>query len=200
MMKTLKKLTRTWLIQITVMVSLVLFAVNLQAANFKVNMKVSSDGSALDITSDMPADQRCSANLVPPPVKGCMRVKDRPLFRTAHMTFGLPDSVACGANGRGTWKLREVYLGGQDKSVKPGASYNWGDLSPEVQADFDVNNPVSGLLNNASQGKKNLKIKNKNKSKYTIWYKVVAKCMDGNNEIGGSIETDPRIENEGKPN
>jgi hypothetical protein len=194
---------KKWLLS-GVLIGLAFSATIAQAANFSVEMEVTPDGTELAISNDQSGDQQCSRSLNPPPVKGCMFVKDKAFYRTAHITFNLESETACGVAGEGIWKLREVYLGGKDNPIAPTSLAEMGGLDSEVQVDFDVADAGTGLLSPkkiTTSGGGSVKITNQNKSRqgYYIWYKVVARCMNGDVDLGTSIMADPRIINEGDP-
>jgi len=194
------EIVKIWFLKGALTMLLISSAVAVHAASFSVDFEVSDNGKKLLITNDQPDGKKCPA-MVPPPAKGCMFVKHKAVFRTANITFKLEAEVACGVNKDGIWKLREVYLGNKDTAEKPANPGDWGSLDDKVQVDFDVNDASTGLLNPSKltdSGGGSIKIKNKNKSKYYIWYKVVAKCMKGSVDMGGSITTDPRVVNEGR--
>lgn len=194
---------KKWLLS-GVLVGLAFSATIAQAANFDVEMEVAPSGTELVISNDQSGEKQCPSSLNPPPLKGCMFVKDKTFNRTAHITFNLGSETACGAAGEGIWKLRDVYLGGKNSPVAPASLSEMGRLDSEVQVDFDVADAGTGLLSPkkiTTSGGGSVKITNQNKSRqgYYIWYKVVARCMNGDVDLGNSIMADPRIINEGDP-
>mgnify|MGYP001017546588 FL=1 len=84
---------KKWLLS-GVLIGLAFSATIAQAANFSVEMEVTPDGTELAISNDQSGDQQCSRSLNPPPVKGCMFVKDKAFYRTAHITFNLESKTA----------------------------------------------------------------------------------------------------------
>lgn len=115
--------------------------------------------------------------------------------RQARINFSLVGNKQCNRVGGGTWELGEVYLGGKNSPGKPGY---WGGLDGEVQDDFNVADAASGRLNGESgSNNQSIVIFDSNNHEYDIWYKVTAVCVDGNGSIFDTVETDPRIKNEG---
>jgi len=124
--------------------------------------------------------------------KGCVNVKKD---RKARIHYVLKGNTNCNKPGGKKWKLGDVYLGGKNSANKPGV---WGNLDQEVRADFNVADAASGRLNGeAGSNDQQIIISDQNKYKYDIWYKVTANCVDSDGKVKATIETDPRIENDG---
>jgi hypothetical protein len=157
-----------------------------QVENYTVQMRLNGNQTELDVESK----GRCSKNNH----KGCIEV---PHKKKAKVNFSFVGKKQCNRPAGVSWEVGEVYLGGKDKSDKPGSS-GWGNLDADVKADFNVADAVSGRLNKeAGSNKNSIVISDENILPYEIWYKVTAVCVDGSGKIIDTIETDPRIKNGG---
>ncbi len=155
-----------------------------QVVNVNVQLQLDSGQTRLDVITH----GQCSNNNH----NGCLVV--RPGTK-ARINFSFVGNRQCNRASGATWGLNEVYLGGKNRNNKPN---HWGNLDSEVQADFDVADPASGLLNpEAGSNDQSIVIFDGNNNAYDIWYKVVAVCVDGSGSPIDTIETDPRIKNEG---
>lgn len=124
---------------------------------------------------------------------GCVETKKG---HAADIHFFLKNAFTdCNRAEGAEWQLSAVYLGGKDSPAKPAA---WGNLDAEVIDDFDVADAASGLLNHANgSNQRKISISNKNQHAYSIWYTVVASCVDSAGTVLGTVEVDPRVKNVG---
>ena len=133
---------------------------------------------------------RCSSDNHP----GCIEVGHK---KTAKIDFVFIEDKKCNRTDGARWELSEVYLGGKDSSEKP-KSNKWGNLDAEIEADFNVADLVSGLLNEESgSNAQKIIISDENNYAYDIWYKVTADCVNDSGSVLATIETDPRLRNGG---
>lgn len=124
---------------------------------------------------------------------GCVETKKG---HAADIHFFLKNTFTdCNKAEGAKWQLSAVYLGGKDSPAKPAA---WGDLDAEVIDDFEVADAASGLLKHANgSNQRKISISNKNQHAYSIWYTVVASCVDSAGAVLGTVEVDPRVTNVG---
>ena len=158
-----------------------------QVNNYPVQIQVNNVETELLVVEK----GRCSSNNH----KGCIEV---PQGKKARIKFSLDDKQCKKPDGV-KWEMGEVYLGGKNSSSKPAPS-DWGNLDPEVEADFNVADVITGRLNKESGSNKNsIVIFDENLAlvEYDIWYKVTAVCVDRNGKELEELETDPRIKNGG---
>lgn len=142
-----------------------------------VNLEVSPNEDELIITTRGACAQ-------PPNNRGCVRASNR-----IQINFILAGNAQCSEADGAKWELDYVQLGGKNSSSKPAA---WGGNDASVESDFDA---ASGtwIVNPVSKSARHILIRDHNATKYDIWYKVIANCVGGSS----SIETDPRVENDG---
>lgn len=133
---------------------------------------------------------RCSSDNHP----GCIEVGHK---KKAIIDFVFIEDKKCNRNDDAIWELSAVYLGGKNSLKKPKKN-KWGGLDAEIEADFNVADPVSGLLNGESGSNANkIIISDDNEYAYDIWYKVTAVCVNNSGLVLATIETDPRLRNGG---
>lgn len=155
-----------------------------QVDNLTVQLSLDADQIKLNPTTH----GSCGNNNHP----GCINI---PADNKARIHFVLTGNRQCNRPRGQTWNLSEVYLGGKNSAGKPGS---WGDLDAEIEADFNVANSRSGLLNpEPSSNEQQIVIFDGNNYAYDVWYKVVATCVDQGGVAIATIETDPRLENGG---
>lgn len=158
--------------------------VQAQTDNVNVQLTLDSTQSALDITTR----GNCSDNNQ----NGCVEVGRN---KKARINFSLTGERRCDLENGARWNLDEVYLGGKNSPDKPGT---FGYLDAEVQADFDVADATSGLLNKESgSNDQSIIIFDQNNYAYDIWYLVTAVCMSSDGSRLAVVESDPRIKNGG---
>jgi hypothetical protein len=115
--------------------------------------------------------------------------------RKARIDFSFIGDRRCNLQQGARWNLDEVYLGGKNSANKP---LSWGNLDADVQADFNVADATSGLLNKESgSNDQSIIIFDDNNYAYDIWYLVTAVCVAENGRRLAVIESDPRIKNGG---
>jgi len=155
-----------------------------QVSNLNVSLQMDGGQNRLEVTTR----GQCSNNNH----NGCLVVRQG---TKARINFSFGGNKQCNRPGGVSWKVGEVYLGGKGSSRKPN---HWGNLDSQVKADFSVADASSGRLNKDSGSNDNsIVIFNGNNSAYDIWYKVTAVCVDASGGVVDTIETDPRIKNEG---
>ena len=156
-----------------------------QVDNYPVEVKLNGDQTKLIITTK----GRCSHD----DHKGCIDVPNK---KKARIKFSLKQKQCTKPDGK-NWEIGEVYLGGKNSQSKPGDS-GWGGLDSEVKADFNVADAASGQLDKeAGSSKNSIVIFDENDSKYDIWYKVTAVCVDSSGNVLHTAKADPRIKNGG---
>lgn len=131
-----------------------------------VDLAVSADQKAMEATSH----GSCSQDNT----NGCVRVSG-----SQQINFNL-GNYPCASGGN--WSLSQVILGNSKDSQ--------GSISTVAASDFNADES-SGVVSPVSANPNHIGIRDKNHSKYDIWYTVTASCG------GSTIELDPRIENDG---
>lgn len=155
-----------------------------QTDNVNVQLTLNNSQTMLDITTR----GNCSDNNQ----NGCVEVGKN---KKARINFSFTGRRKCDQQEGARWKLDEVYLGGKNSPGKPGS---WGNLDAEVQADFNVADATSGLLNKeGGSNDQSIIIFDQNNYAYDIWYLVTAVCMGTDGSRLAVIESDPRIKNGG---
>ena len=155
-----------------------------QRTNITVQLELNGNQKKLEVTTR----GQCSNNNH----NGCIVVRQG---TQARINFSFVGKKQCKLPGGVSWKVGEVFLGGKGSLSKPG---RWGGLDEQVQADFNVADAASGLLNKESgSNDQSIVIFDDNHNKYDIWYKVTAVCVNGDGSVIDTVETDPRIKNEG---
>ncbi len=172
----IKKARMTKLIQLlAILVVTGLYSV--AEAQIVVKLEVSSNEDRLVITTL----GACARSPVNP---GCVRASGR-----VQINFNLVGRARCSEASGAKWELDYVQLGGKDSPAKPAV---WGGNDADVENDFDAAGGT-WIVNPVNNSARHILIRDNNATKYDIWYKVVANCVGGNS----SIETDPRVENDG---
>lgn len=146
-------------------------------AQIVVNMQVSPSEDKLIVTTR----GACSR---PPNNAGCVRASGR-----IQINFNLVGNAKCSEANGAKWELEHVQLGGKNSSSKPAS---WGGDDSEVEYDFAAANGT-WIVNPVSQSARHILIRDYNAMAYDIWYRVIANCVGGSS----SIETDPRVKNDG---
>jgi len=155
-----------------------------QTDNVNVQLTLDSSQTALDITTR----GNCSDNNE----NGCVEVGRN---KKARINFSFTGQRNCDLQEGARWNLDEVYLGGKDSVDKP---RSWGYLDAQVQADFNVADAGSGLLNKDSgSNDQSIIIFDQNNYAYDIWYLVTAVCVASDGSRLAVVESDPRIKNGG---
>jgi hypothetical protein len=139
-------------------------------AQIVVSLAVSSDQSEL-----VPTTRGSCARQPNPP--GCVRASGQ-----TQINFNLSNSPC---SGGGSWQLTHVALGNGNKAAP-------GNISTAAAQDFSANQS-SGVVSPISQSANHILIRDNNSQAYDIWYTVYARCSSS----GATIETDPRVENDG---
>ena len=164
-----------------------LFASEASAEKISVSLKINEGQTALEVSSR----GNCSNHNH----KGCVQVTK---YKPADIHFNLNSDKKCNMADDAQWELTQVYLGGKNSETKP---LSWGNLDAEVATDFDVADAASGLLNvQNGSNPQNIRVSNKNTKAYSVWYTVVASCMDRDGNVMGTLEVDPRVKNTGGNN
>ena len=159
-------------------------AAQAQTDNVNVQLTLNSSQTELDITTR----GNCSDNNQ----NGCVEVGKN---RKARSNFSFTGGRKCDQQEGARWNLDEVYLGGKNSTSKP---RSWGNLDSEVQADFNVADASSGLLNKeGGSNDQSIIIFDQNNYAYDIWSLVTAVCVAENGSRLAVIESDPRIKNGG---
>jgi hypothetical protein len=144
-------------------------AITAQAA-VVVQLRVNDAQTGLDVITP----GNCASNNHP----GCINNRGQGV---QPINFNLIGDRGCSAGGQ--WALDHVALGMQAKSV--------GNLKPPVvPADFSAD-PTTGVVTPATRNDTHIQMRNQNSAAYDVWYTVYATCSSV------TIETDPRIENDG---
>ena len=126
--------------------------------------------------------------------KGCIRANK---FDQIKVSFLLAGDTKCSETDGEKWKLKDVTLA-KDASSKP---TTWGGFTAGGDVDKDLNfkNPGTGVLNTVgTNSDRQITIENRNQSKFVVWYKVAAVCVDSSGATLKTITTDPRMENGGR--
>lgn len=161
-----------------------LFASGVSAKDFHVDLRIDSSPAELVASSR----GTCRNNNHP----GCVQTDK---YQSGDINFNLKGDKKCDMADGADWSLTGVYLGGKDSLSKPASM---GNLDAEVQADFDVADASSGLLNYQNgSNPQHIRISNQNSNSYSIWYTVVASCVDRDGNVLGTLQMDPRVKNTG---
>lgn len=100
------------------------------------------------------------------------------------------------------FELNAVYLGGYNSTGKPDPTkFGFDNISQanydKVNADFNIADRTTGLVNTIEKKENKIGINNNNQSKYTVWYKVEAICKREDGKAPHVRHSDPRIKNGG---
>ena len=130
--------------------------------------------------------------------KGCIKVKKG---EKSKIYFQLK-SNKCTLESGTKFELNAVYLGGYNSSRKPDPSaFGFANNSQadydKVNADFNIADRTSGLVNTIEKKENKIGINNENQSKYTVWYKVEAICKRADGKPAHVRHSDPRVKNGG---
>lgn len=170
---------------ITVAAVSLLFATEVSAKKFSIDLEVNPTQTVLEASS--------KGNCSDKNHKGCLQTTKH---QSADIDFKLKGEKSCNKAVDAEWNLSQVYLGGKDSETKPGS---WGNLDAEVVEDFDVADASSGLLNHDNgSNRQHIKISDENQYSYEIWYTVVANCVGPDGSVLGKLEVDPRLKNVGR--
>ena len=169
-----KKTNRNKNILITGMLLSLMFTFSSAHAQVVVQMLVNDTEDKLVIETP----GRCKKQPNPP---GCV-------FATrgaSHINFNLTGNKRCSASGK-SWELDSVLL-------SMTADGSPGNLTDMAASDFNADK-ITGVVNPLTFNGNHIGIQNNNSGVYDIWYTVTAYCVDG----GSTIDTDPRVENDGR--
>ena len=130
--------------------------------------------------------------------KGCIKVKKG---EKSEIYLHLKNNK-CTLESGTKFELNAVYLGGYNSPGKPDPSaFGFATTSQadydKVNADFNIADRTSGLVNTIEKKENKIGINNENQSKYTVWYKVEAICKRGDGKAPHVRYSDPRVKNGG---
>ena len=178
------QLTISHIVGVAVATACLLFASGVSAKDFHVDLRIESS------PAELVASSRGSCRNYNHP--GCVQTDK---YQSADINFNLKGDKKCDLADGADWSLTGVYLGGKGSLSKPDAM---GNLDSEVEADFDVANATSGLLNYQNgSNPQHIRITNRNSNSYSIWYTFVASCTDRDGNVLGTLRLDPRVKNTG---
>ncbi len=127
---------------------------------------------------------------------GCIQVIKN---KKSEIYFHLKGNTKCTLESGKNWKLNAVYLGGFNSSSKPTGKFGFTSNAnfDMVNKDFNGVNKTSGLVTPVNKKDKKITIKDNNKYKYNVWYKIEAICERKDGKAAHTTSYDPRVKNGG---